>query len=348
MQKRLLTLFSISFLLLSLCAGCTQKKEPLPAGDSRRQLLEETAMPTSTPTPTPTATPTPKTAVLNDYFGTHIDEAIEELNALDLNLQISYEYVEPVLSALARDCILGQEPAPGAKLSEGDTVEFTVSNGVRFTVIDQKGYSAEEIISYFNETVMSSEYYDGDEPECLRKWQAPISYFLEGNVTEEDLALIERLTGTLNEITGFPGIHAAAKEEDANLVIRILPTDEYTEYALERIGDENTDGYATGWYSGYVYSQGEVGICDDIDRETKNSVILEEIIQCMGIFNDSYTYPDSLFYQGFNTPQWPTDMDWLMVQLLYCPELEPGMTDEEATAVLRGLLSDVAAAPAIP
>lgn len=345
MQKRLLTFFSISFLLLSLCAGCAQKKEPLPTGDSRKQLLEETAVPTSTPTPT--ATPTPKTAVLRDYSGTHIDKAIEELNALDLNLQISYEYMGAV-SVAKPDFILGQNPLPGATLSEGDTVIFIVSGNELFTAIDQKGYSAEEIISYFNETVMSSEYYDGDEPECLRKWQAPISYFLEGNITEEDLALIEKLTGALNEIVGFPGIHAAADERDANLIIRILPTDEYTEYALERIGDANTDGYATGWYSGHVYSQGEVGICDDIDRETKNSVILEEIIQCMGIFNDSYTYPDSLFYQGFNTPQWPTDMDWLMVQLLYRPEVEPGMTDEETTAVLRGLLYDIATAPKIP
>lgn len=341
MQKRILILFSIPLLLLLLFAGCSQKDD-FPTGDSREELLKHTEL----PTPTSIPSPTPKTTVLRDYTGWDMNRAAAELESLNMGLQISYEEMEYIgaVSASNPDLVIGQTPQPGVTLHEGDAVTLfhqkptPTAPPVTAAPIDEKGYSAEEIISYFLETVMHSEYYEGDEPELLRKWEIPILLYVEGDTTLEDMNLIILLINALNEIPGYPGIQLLDNAEEANLIVRFLPGDEYIEYALERIGDENTDGYATGWYSDYSYFEGEVGICSDIDRETKNSVILEEIIQCMGIFNDSYTYPDSLFYQGFNTPQWPTDMDWLMVQLLYREELEPGMTEEEVTAVLRGLL----------
>ena len=301
MQKHILTFCSVFLLLSLLFAGCSRKDE-FPTGDSREELLKNTELPTATPTPSPA----PKTTVFRDYMGWELKDAAADLEALNLDLMVTIETLRDpaavsVIMLSNPNVVIGQSPLPGETLHEGDEVTLFLwepepTPSAAAEPIDPKGYSAEEIISYFHETVMHSEYYEGDEPELLRKWEIPI--------------------------------------------LRFLPGDEYVKYALERIGDENTDGYATGWYSGFAYFEGEVGICSDIDRETKNSVILEEIVQCMGIFNDSYTYPDSLFYQGFNTPQWPTDMDWLMVQLLYREELKPGMNEEEVTAVLRGLLEE--------
>ena len=342
--------FFSACLLLVLLAGCAKTDSSIPSGQSRGDLLEETDFPaptsTPTPSPTPTATPTPEplATVLRDYEGWDVSAAYEALDALDLGLKVTIVEADFILSGVTPlpDTVVYQEPQAGTILYEGDSVVLYFLKEQQTAAIDKKGYSTDEIISYFCETVMHSEYYDGDEPEQVRKWTSPIYYVLRGVVTTEDVALINRLTAALNEIPGFPGIYsvqeAGMSEEDANYTIQILPYDEYQEFALDRIGDAYTDGYATAWFSNYVYTDGEVGICNDIDRETKNSVILEEIIQSLGIFNDSHTYPDSLFYQNFNTPQWPTDIDWLMVETLYREELTPGMTEEEAVAVLRGLL----------
>lgn len=345
MQKHILTFCSVFLLLSLLFAGCSRKDE-FPTGDSREELLKNTELPTATPTPSPA----PKTTVFRDYMGWELKDAAADLEALNLDLMVTIETLRDpaavsVIMLSNPNVVIGQSPLPGETLHEGDEVTLFLQEpeptpSAAAEPIDPKGYSAEEIISYFHETVMHSEYYEGDEPELLRKWEIPILLSVEGETTQEDEDLILSLFSALNEIPGYPGIRFAESSEEANLIVRFLPGDEYVKYALERIGDENTDGYATGWYSGFAYFEGEVGICSDIDRETKNSVILEEIVQCMGIFNDSYTYPDSLFYQGFNTPQWPTDMDWLMVQLLYREELKPGMNEEEVTAVLRGLLEE--------
>ncbi len=200
-------------------------------------------------------------------------------------------------------------------------------------------YSAEEIISYFYEVVLNAEYYTGSDNLLLRKWEKPIRYSLEGQMTPEDVKTFRRLEQTLNEIPGFPGFSAAGNPSESNLTIRFLPRDEYNQMAEDRIGDTNTDGYATAWFMNDIYYVGEIGISTDTEQDARNTVILEETIQSLGLFNDSYAYEDSIFYQGYTIPQWPLDIDWILVKLLYRPEFIPGMTPEEVRPILEDLLS---------
>lgn len=204
--------------------------------------------------------------------------------------------------------------------------------------LDLAGYTPDEIIAYFDEIVMDAEFRNDSDSLMLRKWTTPICYRIEGNPTPEDLDIFNRLMQELNRIPGFPGISQSGPLT-ANLTIRFLPYEEYAKEAVEHIGDTNTDGYVTGWYLADRYHRAEIGICTDTEQETRNTVILEETIQSLGLYNDSYSYKDSLFYQGFTTPQWPSAMDWLLVKLLYREELQPGMSLEEVNEVLTVLLS---------
>ena len=68
-----------------------------------------------------------------------------------------------------------------------------------------------------------------------------------------------------------------------------------------------------------------------------DSVILEEIYNGLGPIQDTDLRPDSIIYSGFSEPQSLTDVDELILKLLYHPQLLPGMNADECETVIRQL-----------
>lgn len=191
------------------------------------------------------------------------------------------------------------------------------------------GYSVQEVLDYYVEVGMSSEFSNGNRIDYVRKWDRTVLVFVDGSPTAEDLNLMYRLFDALNEVDGFPGIRTCSDKDEATLIIRFLGTDKFYPYVMAAIGDPNSDGYSLIWFSDGIITRGEIGILTTLTQVNRNHVILEEIVQALGLQNDSYRYPDSLFYQGYNEPQWPTDMDWLVFRFLYRPEMIPLMKYED-------------------
>ena len=52
--------------------------------------------------------------------------------------------------------------------------------------------------------------------------------------------------------------------------------------------------------------------------------------------SDSYTYEDSMFYQGWTDTGAYSEIDELLIEMLYLPEIHAGMESNEALEVLRG------------
>ena len=195
--------------------------------------------------------------------------------------------------------------------------------------ISEYGFDAYDVVSYYLEIGMSSEYSNGNPINYVRKWTAPILVYVGGNPREQDLELIQRLFDALNGVYGFPGIELCDDVEIAGMEVYFLDPAEYFPASFRAVGTEISDGYSTIWFDNGVITRAEIGIRTDLTDRNKTHVILEEIVQALGLQNDSYSYPDSLYYQGFNEPQWPTDMDWLLVRFLYRPEMKPLMKEEE-------------------
>ena len=70
-----------------------------------------------------------------------------------------------------------------------------------------ENYSVEDVIKYFDEVVLDSEYSSGDgDVTLVQKWEGPIYYVMEGH-SEKDRLILEGLFDELNKIDGFPGIY---------------------------------------------------------------------------------------------------------------------------------------------
>ena len=49
--------------------------------------------------------------------------------------------------------------------------------------------------------------------------------------------------------------------------------------------------------------------------------------------NDSYAYPDSMFYQEWTTTQHFSDIDRKLIEMLYREEIEAGMSREQVKSI---------------
>lgn len=202
-----------------------------------------------------------------------------------------------------------------------------------------EGVSTEQMILYFNEIVLSSEYGDNnDSAKLVQKWGCPIYYTIEGNATQEDLSTLNTLFEQLNQINGFPGIQPAEDEIMTNLVISFLTHDDFKKSFSDFVHGEDAYGAAQYWYynASLEIHKGRIGYRTDISQDERTSVILEEIVNILGTC-DSELRSNSIVYQHSNSNTSLSEIDWVILKLLYHPMINCGMNDANCKAALEQL-----------
>lgn len=195
--------------------------------------------------------------------------------------------------------------------------------------------SVEDVLLYFNEVVLDAEYFDSGDPSLVQKWTVPISYIIHGTSTDEDRNTLVGFADWLNTIDGFPGISETTDPAEANLRIHFCDQEEM----LTLMGEDyiGVDGAVTFWYENHEIYDAIICIRTDLDQHLRNSVILEELYNGLGPVQDTWLRPDSIITAEFSTPQELTEIDELLLKLLYHPGILCGMDAAECEAVIRQL-----------
>ncbi len=192
-------------------------------------------------------------------------------------------------------------------------------------------YSQEQIIEYFEEIALNMEYADGEgDTSLVQKWISPIRYRIYGSPTDEDLRVLEDLFNRLNEIEGFPGIYEASDDEYEELTISFLDYEDFYAAFSTFLNYEEAYGATQFWYytdTNEIYTA-NVGYRTDIDQTTRTSILLEEIVNVLGT-SDTVLREDSVVYQYSNDNLELSDVDWIILKLLYNPAISCGSDYEE-------------------
>lgn len=200
-------------------------------------------------------------------------------------------------------------------------------------------YTFEQVWENFEEIVLHMEYSDGvGDSSLVQKWNTPMRYRVYGDPTQEDLEVLAVLFGQLNELEGFPGVQIAADWETENLALYFVDPESFSAIFSEIINGEDAYGAVQFWYytdTNDIYTA-NVGYRTDIDQTTRNSILLEEIVNALGV-SDTVLREDSIVYQYSNDNLALSDMDWLILKLLYNPAIQCGMDWERCRAVIGEL-----------
>lgn len=202
-----------------------------------------------------------------------------------------------------------------------------------------QGMEPEQVLRDFNEIVHQMEYSDGTgDPTLAKKWLSPIRYSIHGAPTDEDLRVLEDFFSQLNEMEGFPGIYPAKEGEAADLTLSFLDHQEFWDSFSDAVDGEDALGATQFWYytdTGEIHTA-RIGYRTDLDQTERSSILLEEVVNTLGL-SDSLNRTDSIVYQYSNDNLSLSEVDWLILKLLYHPAIESGMTEAETNAVISEL-----------
>ncbi len=200
-------------------------------------------------------------------------------------------------------------------------------------------YSSQQMFDYFEEVVLHVEYNLGTGDTALvQKWNQPLYYRMYGSPTQEDLAVLNQLFAQLNAVEGFPGIYEAADGTMENLSISFLNPDDFRLSFSEILNGEEAFGATQFWYyndTNEIYTA-NVGYRTDVDQSVRASVLIEEIINTLGI-TDTVLREDSIVYQYSDANTALSDVDWTILKLLYDPSIQSGMDAESCREVVNRL-----------
>ncbi|MBQ8264217.1 MAG: DUF2927 domain-containing protein [Oscillospiraceae bacterium] len=197
-----------------------------------------------------------------------------------------------------------------------------------------EGLSVDEVIVYFAEVCLDTEFGDKAANQYVRKWVQPIYYQVHGAPTAEDLITLEKFVETINGIPGFPGMYSA---DDWKVNLNIYFYGERDFINIMGSDFSTSWGGVSFWYDNYrIYSE-RIAVRTDIPQSNRYSIIPEEIYNGLGPVQDTSTRFDSIIYQwsDLNTVMSPEDE--LILKLLYNSAMIPGMDYESCAETIREL-----------
>lgn len=174
----------------------------------------------------------------------------------------------------------------------------------------------------------------GDNRDALLRWEEPMYIYAGGYPTRKDIETLDSLIMQIAyRVPGMPNIYRVDDPAYANVTMYFVPLDELGNYVSGYV--EGNWGMVTYWYDDYKLYSMEIGIASDVtSQKDRNHLIMEELINGMGLGNDHYTYADSIVYQPWTNVQTLSEVDWMMLNMVYSPIVKPGMTANKVYNVI--------------
>lgn len=207
------------------------------------------------------------------------------------------------------------------------------------TAPEPRAYTEEEI-SYFSQIAFGSEF--GDTEPVLRRWNGTVRVRVHGAPTPEARAALADVVDEIDELARQIEIHVV--ETDADIDVHFAPTSEFADILPEY--EPGNLGFFWVWWNGSdeIYRAVVLIATGNITHRERAHLIREELTQSLGLRRDSDRYEESIFYRRWTNTTEYAPIDRTVIEMLYRPELQPGMTREEALETLRGLRLDATAA----
>lgn len=183
----------------------------------------------------------------------------------------------------------------------------------------------------------STEY--GDERDTLARWEGPIRVYVGGAPTETDMNELDAFLMELSfRVPMLPKVERVENADSANMQIFFVPEKEMGNYVKNYVKDNN--GFVTYYYAAGVINRAEIAIaCDTTTQKERNGILREEIVNGIGLGNDHSVYEDSILYDAYSEVQTLSEVDWLMLNMVYSLYTRPNMTWNRAyRAIYDGII----------
>ncbi|BAU11985.1 hypothetical protein LEP3755_25090 [Leptolyngbya sp. NIES-3755] len=205
----------------------------------------------------------------------------------------------------------------------------------QFKTIRSNSAFSQAQIDYFMEVAMGSEYNQQGTPR-IRKWSGDIRVQTFGRPTSEDLRSLQAVVSEINGLTGG-AIRMQLVNSNPNVTIHFVPEPQFRTIEPAYI-PVNFGFFVTRWNNQGIINRANVLITTTgVTQKERSHLIREELTQALGLMRDSYRYADSMFYQPWTDVTRFSELDRTLIQMLYLPQIRPGMTQAEVLRTLNSI-----------
>ncbi len=184
----------------------------------------------------------------------------------------------------------------------------------------------------FYEAAFAGEYGDTQRGVTVR-WEGPITMYMKGGYTQEDIAVLAALLYDLSaHVPGLPELALTTREESANVTLSFVPQAEMKNAVPDY--REGNLGFVWVKYDNYVIKTARISISTNTRQWRRSAIIREEVVNMLGLLNDITVTTKSIICQSGKTVTNLSDIDYAMLNYLYSPQIPPGTTLNKAKKVL--------------
>lgn len=191
------------------------------------------------------------------------------------------------------------------------------NNKVEFDYSKSTTGHSDEAIEYFNEICYGSEYNNNGK---IHKWNKDLKIYVSGDKRDYLIDELDNIIYELNTIIDPINIEIVNTKSESNYIIYFCSGSDYAKYV------PRTSHLVEGnWGLFSTTSRGETIIdgtmyvdiyrCKSITGQ--KHLLREELTQSLGFMNDSYSYPNSVFYQGWTETTSYAQIDIEIIDILY-------------------------------
>jgi hypothetical protein len=216
----------------------------------------------------------------------------------------------------------------------------------------RKAFSDAEIIDGFLKIAFGAEFRADQRVDRIRKYDQPIRIFVDSRGEPDRSDQISTIVADIRARIRNLDITVTPTRVDANMIITLVLDSDLqstirTIYGPERarniersLRPQCLAGFAKD--RTYRIQRSEVLLVIDEGDFIFYDCAYEEILQALGPINDDRTVPWSMFNDDVSMGFFDI-YDQILLNLLYDPRIQPGMTKQEIRDVLPEILPDVRA-----
>jgi hypothetical protein len=214
---------------------------------------------------------------------------------------------------------------------------------------EKKVFTDSEIADGFFKTAFGAEYHLAGRVDRIRKYDAPVRVFADGNRPDRK-AQLARVVADIGQRVQHLDIDMAPDSDSANVVVKLVRDRDLNRTIAAFYGSERAKEIKTSLdpqcLSGfrkneqYQIEHSDVILTVDNGDFTFLDCAYEELLQSLGPINDTSSVPWTMFNDNVSMGFFDV-YDQYILNILYDPRIRAGMTVAEVKAVLPEVLLDV-------
>lgn len=197
----------------------------------------------------------------------------------------------------------------------------------------------EEVIEYFKDIALGFEF--GSASRVTRKWNTDMKIFVGGNPSDALISELNKIVNEINNLTtdGF-SVSIVDSSSQSNFFIFFGSGNDYADLypGQEGFVESNWGLFSIFWLDNQLNS-GHMYV--DIFRANaieQRHLLREELTQSLGLARDSFRYDDSIFQSEWTRTIEYSEIDRELIRLLYHPDMNVGLDENEVDPILRNIL----------